>query len=314
MNLLALLRALFLDNWVLKLTSLVLAFLLWVQIAGQQRVQRSVAIPVEFINMPQELEITNDYPREVNVVISRPSSLRMDERQLAAVIDLSSAEPGTTVVPITERNIRNVPSGVQIEGIEQRRIRLQLERIRRKTVRVEPSVVGQPAPGYQVREVRVMPSEVLISGPESSLERTTTAETESIDIAGRNQSFNQKVYLDLEDSRLRIENAASVNVFVAIEEKRREVSMRLQVRAVPEELRARVSPRSVDVTVSVPVSYKDEVKTKEFYAYVTLGGNVSPGDTVDLAARVFIPEEYGSVARLESVEPPTLKITIPKTQ
>ena len=312
MNWLAFLRGLLLDNWVLKLTSVGLAFLLWAQIAGQQRVQRSVAIPVEFINMPQQLEITNDYPREVNVVISRPSSLRMDERQLAAVIDLSSAEPGTTVVPITERNIRNVPSGVQIEGIEQRRIRLQLERIRRKTVRVQPSIVGQPAPGYQIREVRVMPSEVLISGPESSLERTTTAETESIDIAGRDQSFHQKVYLDLEDSRLRIENASSVDVFVVIEEKRREVSMHLQVRVIPEELRARVSPRRVAASVSVPVSYTDEVQTKEFYAYVTLGGNVSPGDTVDLPARVFIPDEYRSVARVESVEPPTLKVTIPK--
>ena len=83
------LRSLILDNLALKILSLLLAFLLWVQIAGQQRVQRSVAVPVEFINMPVGLEITNDYPREVNVVISRPSSLRMDERQLAAVIDLS---------------------------------------------------------------------------------------------------------------------------------------------------------------------------------------------------------------------------------
>ncbi len=88
--------------------------------------------------------------------------------------------------------------------------------------------------------------------------------------------------------------------------------MRLQVRVVPEELKARVSPRTVDASVSVPVSYKDEVQTKEFYAYVTLSGNISPGDTVDLPARVFIPDEYRAVARVESVEPPTLKVTVPK--
>ena len=121
------LRQLFLNNVTLKVISLVLAFLLWMQIAGQQTVQRTVAVPLEFINVPAELVITNDYPREVNVLISKPASVQMDERRLAAVVDLRGYAPGSEVVPLTETSIRNLPSGVKIESIEQRRIRLQLE-------------------------------------------------------------------------------------------------------------------------------------------------------------------------------------------
>jgi len=304
------LRGLVLDNLTLKVISFLLAFLLWVQIAGQQRVQRSVAVPVEFINMPVGLEITNDYPREVNVVISRPSSVRMDERQLAAVIDLSSAEPGSSVVPITERNIRNVPSGVQIEGIEQRRIRLEFERIRRKTVRVQPEVVGQPAEGYQVREVRVIPSEVLVSGPESRLERITTAATEPIDVSGRSQGFRQKVYLDLEDPRLQIQNASSVDVFVMIEEQRRNIPTKLPVRLLPEGTAAKTSLRTAEVVFSVPISYTSKVETRGFYAYATVPGSDTE-QRMELPLSVAIPEEYQSLLRVESVDPPRVKISFP---
>ncbi|HOM99995.1 MAG TPA: CdaR family protein [Acidobacteriota bacterium] len=304
-------RGLFLDNLGLKLLSLALAFLLWVQIAGQEMVQRSVAVPVEFINMPPDLAITSDYPREVNVVISRPASLRMDERQLAAVIDLSGAEPGTVVVPLTEQNIRNVPSGARIEGIEQRRIRLQLESIRRKTVRVEPQIVGQPAPGYQIRQVRVVPPEVLISGPESQLEVTTMAQTEPIDVGGRIEGFRRRVYLDLEDPRLRIENTNLVEVFVEIEEERRNVRLRVPVRLISEVAGVTLSPRQVRLVVSVPKSYAQEVPAEGFYAYVGLPEEPAESRELELSLRGFVPEELRDVVRVEEIEPPTVKVRLP---
>jgi YbbR domain-containing protein len=307
-----LLRRLLLENLGLKVVSLMLAFLLWMQIAGQQRVQRSVSVPLEFINMPAELEITNDYPKEVNVVISRPISVRMDERQLAAVIDLSNAEPGVVVVPLTERSIRNVPSGVEIEGIEQRRIRLQMERVRRKTVRVVPEIVGQPAEGYRLREVRAVPSEVLISGAESRLEGVTMAATESIDIQNRSRSFSQTVYLDLPDPALRIENASRVDVYVVIEEERREVRLQLPTRIMPRERRGRVTPRTVRVVLSVPVSFAGEISAADFFAYVSVAEDAE-AHLKDVPLAVAIPEELRQVVRVERIEPALATIELSRT-
>lgn len=297
-----LLRRFFLENLGLKLVAVMLAFLLWMQIAGQQRVQRSVSVALEFVNMPAELEITNDYPKEVAVLISRPISVRMDDRQLAAVIDLSNAEPGVVIVPLTERSIRNIPSGVEIEGIEQRRIRLQMERIRRKTVRVEPEIVGQPAAGFRLREVRAVPPEVLISGAESRLEGVTLAATEAIDIRNRSRSFSQTAYLDLEDTALRIENASRVDVYVVIEEERREVRLQVPTRIAPRTRSGRVTPRNVRVILSVPVSYSGELSASDFYAYVSVDED-SPDQLKDLPLSVAIPEELRDVVRVERIEP-----------
>ena len=63
-------RKIFLNNLPLKLFSLLLAFLLWFQTSGQNEVQTTVAIPIEFTNMPRDLEITNEYPNwKINITI-----------------------------------------------------------------------------------------------------------------------------------------------------------------------------------------------------------------------------------------------------
>lgn len=306
-----LIRKLLLRNIGLKLTSVFLAFLLWTQIEGQQRVVRTVPVPLEFVNMPAGLEIANEYPRQVNVRLSRPPSARMDERQLAAVIDLRDVQPGRNILPVTEVSIRNLSSGVEIEGIEQNRVRLDLERTRRKTVKIEPVIVGQPADGFQLGELRVNPSEVLVSGPESSLELVTQAETQPIDAGGKTESFRQNVYLDLEDSRLRFESADSVDVFITVEEERREITMKLAVQVLPKNSPVRFSPSSLEATISVPVSYTGEIDSRDFYAVVTLEEGIEEpaGEQIEVAPSIVTPDQYGETVRVEAINPALISIT-----
>jgi YbbR domain-containing protein len=306
-----LLRRLLLRNLGLKLTSIFLAVLLWSQIEGQQRVVRTVPVLLEFVNMPTGLEIVNDYRKEVNVRLSRPLSARMDERQLAAVIDLRDCQPGQNILPVTEGSIRNLSSGVEIEGIEQNRIRLDLERTRRKTVKIEPIIVGQPAEGFELGGTRVNPSEVLVSGPEARLELVTEADTQPIDIGGKTESFSQNVYLDLEDPRLRFESADSVDVLVFIEEERRDMTMKLPVQVLPKAARVRVSPSSIEVTISVPISFDGEIDSKDFYAVITIeeGVDTTPGQKLDVAASVVTPEGVRDFVRVELVDPAQVTLT-----
>ena len=306
-----LLRKLFLRNLGLKLTSIFLAFLLWTQIEGQQRVVRTVPVLLEFVNMPTGLEIVNDYMREVNVRLSRPLSARMDERQLAAVIDLRDCLPGRNILPVTEGSIRNLSSGVEIEGIEQNRIRLDMERTRRKTVKIEPIIVGQPAAGFELGGTRVNPSEVLVSGPEARLELVTEADTQPIDIGGKTESFSQNVYLDLEDPRLRFESADSVDVFVLVEEERRDMTMKLPVQVLPKAVQVRISPSSIEATISVPISFDGEIDSKDFYAVVTIedGVDMTAGQKLDVAASVVTPEVFRDIVRVELVDPAQVSLT-----
>jgi len=305
------LRQLLLENLTLKVISLILAFLLWMQIAGQQTVQTTVAVPLEFINMPAELVITNDYPKEVSVLISKPSSVQMDERRLAAVIDLRGYSPGSEVVPLTETSIRNLPSGVKIESIEQRRIRLQLERTMTKLVRIEPEIVGAPATGFEISSLRTVPEEIRISGPESRIEKISTAETASIDVAGRQVSFSQNVHLDLEDPSLQIQGLKSVDVLVTIEEKRREIRLtRIPIQGTAETVKARFSPRTVNLVVTVPISYVGELDKTGFSATVSTQGIESNLEAFEDVPTVSIPGGYQEFVRIKSVEPAVVKVTL----
>lgn len=303
-------RGIFLDNLTLKAISLVLAFLLWVQIAGQQRVQRPIAVPLEFINMPEGIEITNEYPKEINIVISKPSSVRMDESQLTAVIDMSGSEPGNSLVTLTERSIRNIPPGVAIEGIERRRIRLDLEQVRSKVVEVVPEIQGQPAEGYQLVEARANPVEIQITGPVSRLEKVATAQTEPIDITGRSAPFSRNVYVDLEDPRLRIEQVSSVDVLVDIQEQRRDIKMRLRPRAVAPGRSVILSHRTIEVVFSVPVSYTESLDSSRFTVQVLIPESARAGQALEIAPTVVIPEDLSSIVRFESTNPTHVRATI----
>lgn len=306
-------RKIFLNNLPLKLFALLLASLLWFQTSGQDEVQTTVAIPIEFTNMPRDLEITNDYPKSVNVLITKQGSARLDEKALSLVVDLRNAQPGIAVLPLTEDNIKNLPSGTSSGDFEQRRLRLQFERTRRKLVKVNPDIVGQPAEGFSKGPIQVFPAEVLISGPQSKIEKITSAGTETIDISGKDGTFTQTVNLDLDDISIRIEETSSVDVVVNIEEKRDEIKFRVPVRPAEDEQRiALINYRTVEITISKPSSWEGKINTDLFRAFVSSGNALPEGGTMDVVPDIAIPDEYKDIVRLEAIRPEKVVLTIRK--
>ena len=64
-----------------------------------------------------------------------------------------------------------------------------------KTVPVEPAITGRPASGFQTGEVNVVPSEVVISGPERILQEIQSLSTAPIDLSGASSPLEQEVAL-----------------------------------------------------------------------------------------------------------------------
>ena len=308
-----LLKKIFLNNLLLKLFALVLACLLWFQTSGQNEVQTTVAIPIEFTNMPRDLEIVNDYPKSVNVLINKQGSARLNEKSLSLVVDLRNAQPGIAVLPLTEDNIKNLPSGTSSGDFEQRRLRLQFEKTRRKLVKVNPNIIGQPAPGFATSSIVVYPGEILISGPQSKIEKIASAGTESIDISDKNKTFTQTVNLDLDDISIRIEETSSVDVVVNIEEERDEVKFRVPVRPAENEERiALIDYRTVEITVSKPASWEGKINPDLFRAFVSVGDDLPEGGTQEVVPDISIPDEYTDIVRLKAIRPDKVRITVKK--
>ena len=51
----------------LKLVSVVLAVLLWLLVSGEQTVERALRVPLEFTNLPPQLELVGEPPAVVDV-------------------------------------------------------------------------------------------------------------------------------------------------------------------------------------------------------------------------------------------------------
>jgi len=212
------LRRLFLENVGLKLLSLLLGILLWVQVGGQKTVQRVVSIPLEFHNMPGNLEIMGDSDQEVSLIVTtdRPGT-SLTEDGLAAVIDMTAARPGEQLIPISVRNIEQKPYGVEIVNLLTSKVRVRLEKTSEKTLPVKPEVAGEPEPGLRISAVHAVPPEITVTGPESRLRGLTSISTEPVNVQGLTATMTFDAYLDITDASLRVQNRALVRVEVVIE-------------------------------------------------------------------------------------------------
>lgn len=306
------LRQFLLKNLGLKGLSLLFAFLLWLQVAGQQTVQRTVTLPVEFVNIPTQLEISNDYEKTVEVAVrSERRATVFDERDMSVVVDLKDASAGIQVIRLTENNIRNRPVGVQILLMTPPRVKLQLDNRLRKVVEVKPELVGQPAEGFEVSNVKISPSKVVISGPESWVQGVSRARTSPINIGGLFSMLTVIAYIDLEDPRLRIEGTPSVQVAVDIEEERREIRVKsVVVKITPKDARVTIMNQEVDIIGTVPVSFDGRIRARDLQAQLYVKDQKSRLEPYMLVPEIEVDPEYEKVFRLKSISPETIRVRV----
>ena len=295
------------NNLSLKALAVLLAFLLWVQVANQETVQRTAMVPVEFLNIPDGLEISNEYTKQVEVSYRTDRPNNFDPGQLSVVIDLDRAAPEAAIIHLTRANILPTDSA-EIVSINPARIRLQLENTLTKVVRVKPLLTGTPIKGYQLIEATTTPTEVPLSGPESRIEKVIQVLTQPVSIEGQRETFTQHVSLDQEDPKVRFESIDHVRISVVIEEKRKNVVLQqVLVEILPEEASARILDRQVTIQGSVPISFKGKLDAEKFKAVIDLEGIATGQSLHSLIPRVEIPEEYREIFRVRTTAPAKIR-------
>ena len=113
----------------LKFLSIALAVLIWLLVADQRAVERTVRAPLEFHNVPEGLELVNDPPETVEVRVRGTSSVlaRLLPSEVVGVLNLASARPGTRLFHLLTDEVR-VPYGVQVAQVTPATIPLSFER------------------------------------------------------------------------------------------------------------------------------------------------------------------------------------------
>ena len=202
----------------LKFVSIALAALLWIAVAGEQTVERSLRIPLEFTNLPAQLEAVGEAPTVVDVRVRGSSGAlnRIASGELVAVLDLRSARAGQRLFHLGGDDVRT-PFGVDVVQVNPSTVSIAFEPSGSKTVPVVPTVDGEPADGFVVGTVTAEPSTVEVLGPVNVLSKLTQAITEPVAVTGAAAPVMESVNIGVADPsiRLRTPQMARVSVVVA---------------------------------------------------------------------------------------------------
>jgi diadenylate cyclase len=201
----------------LKVASVVLAALLWLIVSGEQTVERALRIPLEFTNIPPQLELMGEPPTVVDVRVrgSSGSLSRISAGELVAVLDVRQARAGQRLFHLTGSEVRS-PFGVEVVQVAPTSLSLLFEQSSAKSVPVVPEVEGRPADGFVVGTVTADPARVEIAGPASALKGVTKAVTEAVSVAGAKSTVTESVTVGVADPTVRLRGQQTVRVSITI--------------------------------------------------------------------------------------------------
>ncbi len=185
-------------NWVLKLISFLLAIFLWYFVVGEDKVDMTVSVPVEIVNLPRDLVISNQFRRQLDVTVSGQRSLirNISSHQITRSVDLSKEKAGKVVIQNDIDSI-DLPWGISALRVQPSTITLLIERLVEKNIPITPQLDGEPAEGYTLIEAIMDPPSIAVSGPKSILAHEEFLVTKIIDISGLTEPISQQVTLDL---------------------------------------------------------------------------------------------------------------------
>jgi len=161
-------------------------------------------IKLEVIGSDPSLIITSDIPEEVEVTLRAPSSvweqLTALDNSVQATLDLSGLEAGEHIVNV---QIRVLLRPYQIVLANPETVTVNLEPFATRTLPIDISTSGIPAIGYQVGDVVIDPTKVVVSGPESLVNQATQARV-FVNLDGVRENIEQSNTIQITDEENKI--------------------------------------------------------------------------------------------------------------
>lgn len=184
------------NNWHLKLMSLMFAIVLWLFIVGEQKLERGFSVPLELKNVPEGMMVTSEVPSHIDVRIIGPRTLlvNQDPEQLSIRIDLKGLPEGVTTFRRLEDRI-SLPGGMRVSRLTPSFIDIRLEEVIVRSLKPRVVFEGEPASGFERGGIQVDPPEVSIEGARTEVSAIKEISTEPIALAERSEPFTVSVPL-----------------------------------------------------------------------------------------------------------------------
>jgi YbbR domain-containing protein len=188
----------FVQNFGLKLVSLLLAVGLWFLVARSPVAEVEMKVPIEFRSLPENLEIDSASFTEAQIRVRGPERAihRLETSDIRAAINLANVQPGERTFDLTAQQV-HVPQDLEVVQIVPGQFQLSFDTRTTRTVEVRPRVTGTFAGGRRVAQVIADPSNIMITGPRRRVEAVESATTDPVGVSGTmtRQSFMTQAYV-----------------------------------------------------------------------------------------------------------------------
>jgi len=211
--------ALFRNFW-LKILALALSTLLWFLVVGERGTEIGFLIPLELKDIPADMVVTSNPPREVEVRVTGSKTLlsNLSPGQVSVVLDLSKAVPGTNKFSLMNEQIK-VPRGISVVRLNPSFIKIKTEKLQSRELPIKVKLTGIVAEGYELVESSVEPEKVEVVGTRNQLRRLKSISTTTFDVSGITSDETASLSLDLPESGASKLTPDSVVVSIKVIEK-----------------------------------------------------------------------------------------------
>lgn len=208
----------FVHNIGLKIVSLLLAVGLWMAVARDPIAEVEMQVPIEFHNLPDNLEIDSASFTEAQIRIRGPERAihRLQPSDVRAEINLASVQPGVRTFDLTARHV-HVPEDLEVVQIIPGQFHLSFDNRATRVVEIRPRVTGNFASGVRVAQIIADPPTVMIAGPQRRVQAVESAITDPVDASGvmTRASFETQAYVP--DPLIQSVHSTPVRVTVIME-------------------------------------------------------------------------------------------------
>lgn len=180
---------------------------------------------------------------------------------------------------------------------------------RGKNVAVIAQLIGEPAQGYEIVDRQIIPTTILIDGPDEALDELVAIQTEPVDINGVTATTSRSARLVGIPEGVRVIEPADGMVDVVVQVRQRGIRQQLPgqqvtVTNLASGLTADVTPDRVAISVVASEETLAQLPGADIEVQVDAAG-LGPG-TYSLQPKVALPPN----AQWLSVEPDTVTVTI----
>jgi len=199
-------RGIFLENWPIKLASLVLAVTLWIYVTSKGKTEMSLTVPLELRNIPQDMAVVGDVPGTIEIRLQGQERALRDiaaGKKVVGTVDLSRGKEGENIIQLSPDDIRR-PSGALVTYLNPFEITVKLDRLDRKSLQLKPVLTGRPAPGYRIRSVSVNPLRVTLEGPAAVIGSFTMLQTLPVDVNGMRENTTVEPRIDFQGKPVKV--------------------------------------------------------------------------------------------------------------